>query len=121
MTSTRGDRNVWTPEPAYEKPDISVGATKLYYRLAAPLLLPWLDRRVLNLFRCREGRCFFQRSRAHPPSDETFGPPIHFEAIPQKNGRTEEYLYVTDIAGIAACAEADTVEFHGWGSRAGGR
>lgn len=114
-----GDRQVWTAEPAYEKPDISVEATKLYYRLAAPLLLPWLDGRILNLFRCPEGRCFFQRSRAHPPSGDTFGPPIRFQPIAQKNGRTEEYLYVTDVAGIIACAEADAVEFHGWGSRAG--
>lgn len=106
-------------EPTYEKPDISVEATTLYYQVAAPLLLPWVDRRILNLFRCTHGRCFFQRSRAHPPSGATFGPPIHFQPIEQKNGRKEKYLYVTDVAGIMAFAAADCVEFHGWGSLAG--
>lgn len=110
---------VWTPEPAYEKPDISVRATTLYYEIVAPLMLPFVDCRILNLFRCAEGKCFFQRSKAHPPSGKLFKPPIRFEAIAQKNGRTEQYLYVTDTAGIVACAKADAVEFHGWGSRAG--
>ncbi|MGN6156339.1 MAG: non-homologous end-joining DNA ligase [Sphingomicrobium sp.] len=109
----------WTPEPTYDKPDISVRATTLYYEIVAPLMLPFVERRILNLFRCAEGRCFFQRSKAHPPSGKLFKPPIHFEPIAQKNGRTERYLYVTDAAGILACAKADAVEFHGWGSRAG--
>jgi bifunctional non-homologous end joining protein LigD len=110
---------VWTPEPTYEKPDISVRATTIYYRLVAPLMLPFADGRLLNLFRCREGKCFFQRNREHPPSGNIFKPPVHLAPVAQKNGRTEEYLYVTDAAGIIACAEADAVEFHGWGSRAG--
>lgn len=108
----------WTPEPSYEKPDISVRATTLYYDIVAPLMLPFIDRRILNLFRCAEGKCFFQRSKAHPPSSGVFKAPIRFERIAQKNGRTEEYLYVTGVDGIFACAAADTVEFHGWGSRA---
>ena len=57
-----------TPEPTYPKPDISVRATTLYFRIAAPLLLPFVERRLLNLFRCREGKCFFQRNREHPPT-----------------------------------------------------
>lgn len=103
----------WTPEPTYEKPDISVRATMLYYQIVAPLMLPFVKRRLLNLFRCREGKCFFQRNREHPPSGDAFGPPVGFEPVEQKNGRTEQYLYVTNIDGIAACAEADAVEFHG--------
>jgi bifunctional non-homologous end joining protein LigD len=113
------ERSNWTPEPTYPKPDISVDATRLYYGVIAPLMLPWIEGRLLNLFRCKEGRCFFQRSRAHPPSGDTFQPPIHLQPIEQKNGRTEDYLFVTDVEGILACAEADAVEFHGWGSRVG--
>ena len=108
----------WTPEPTYEKPDISVRASTIYYQLMAPLMLPFAEGRLLNLFRCREGKCFFQRNREHPPSGDAFKPPVRFAPVVQKNGRTEEYLYITDEAGIAACAEADAVEFHGWGSRA---
>ena len=37
----------------------------------------------------------------------------------QKNGRTERYLYIESAVEIVACAKVQTVEFHGWGSRAG--
>ena len=110
---------VWTREPTYEKPDISVRATTLYYEIIAPIMLAFLDGRLLNLFRCREERCFFQRSRAHPPSGRDFTEPVKFEPVEQKNGRTEDYLYVTDPQGIVACAKVQTIEFHGWGSCAG--
>jgi len=69
---------VWTPEPTYEKPDISVRATTLYYQIVAPIMLPFLDGRLLNLFRCREGRCFFQRNREHPPTGKEFDKLVHF-------------------------------------------
>ncbi len=110
---------VWTPEPTYEKPDISVRATTLYYQIAAPMLLPWIDRRLLNLFRCREGKCFFQRNREHPPTGKEFDRLAHLEPVEQKNGRTEQYLFVESAEEIVACAKVQTVEFHGWGSRAG--
>jgi len=110
---------VWTREPTYEKADISVRATTLYYQIVAPIMLPSLDRRLLNLFRCREGRCFFQRNREHPPAGKEFDKLVHFEPVEQKNGRTEDYLYVTSAEEIVACAKVQSVEFHGWGSRAG--
>jgi bifunctional non-homologous end joining protein LigD len=110
---------VWTPEPTYAKPDISVRATTIYYQIVAPIMLPFLDRRLLNLFRCREGKCFFQRNREHPPTGKEFDSIVHFDPVAQKNGRTEDYLYVTSTAEIVACAKVQTVEFHGWGSRAG--
>lgn len=82
-------------------------------------MLPFIEGRLLNLLRCREERCYFQRSRAHPPSGRDFKDPVKFEPVEQKNGRTEDYLYVTDENGIIACAKVQTVEFHGWGSRVG--
>jgi bifunctional non-homologous end joining protein LigD len=109
----------WTREPTYPKPAVSVRATTAYYQVMAPLMLPFIERRLLNLFRCRGERCYFQRSKAHPPSRRDFQEPVKFEAVKQKNGRTEDYLYVTDATGIVACANVQTVEFHGWGSRAG--
>jgi bifunctional non-homologous end joining protein LigD len=110
---------VWTPEPTYAKPDISVRATTLYYGIVAPVMLRFLSRRLLNLFRCREGKCFFQRNREHPPTGKEFDRLVHFEPVAQKNGRTEQYLYVETAEEIVACAKVQTVEFHGWGSRAG--
>jgi bifunctional non-homologous end joining protein LigD len=109
----------WTPEPTYDKPDISVRATTLYYQIVAPIMLPFLEKRLLNLFRCREGKCFFQRNREHPPTGKEFDKLVHLEPVAQKNGRTEQYLYVESVEQIAACAKVQTVEFHGWGSRAG--
>ena len=110
---------VWTPEPTYDKPDISVRATTLYYQIAAPILLPFLSGRLLNLFRCREGKCFFQRNSEHPPTGKEFDSFVRLEPVAQKNGRTEQYLYVESADEIVACAKVQTVEFHGWGSRAG--
>jgi bifunctional non-homologous end joining protein LigD len=82
-------------------------------------MLPFIERRLLNLFRCREGKCFFQRNREHPPTGREFDKLVHLEPVKQKNGRTEQYLYVESAEEIAACAKVQTVEFHGWGSRAG--
>ena len=109
----------WTREPTYAKPDISVRATTLYYQIAAPILLPFLSGRLLNLYRCREGQCFFQRNREHPPTGNEFDDKVHLEPVAQKNGRTEQYLYIETAEEIVACAKVQTVEFHGWGSRAG--
>jgi len=109
----------WTREPTYDKPEISVRATTLYYQIAAPLLLPFAERRLLNLYRCREGKCFFQRNAEHPPAGKEFDPLVQFEPVAQKNGRTERYLFVETADQIMACAKVQTVEFHGWGSRAG--
>src|SRR3954452_7147157 len=109
----------WTPEPTYDKPDISVRATTLYYQIVAPIMLPFMHQRLLNLFRGGEGKCFFQRSREHPPSGKEFDRLVHFEPVAQKNGRTEQYLYVESADEIIACAKVQAFEFHGWGSRAG--
>ena len=109
----------WTSEPTYDKPDISVRATTLYYEIVAQIMLPFLSGRLLNLFRCREGQCFFQRNREHPPTRKEFDRLVEFEPVEQKNGRTEDYLYVVSAEEIVACARVQSVEFHGWGSRAG--
>ena len=110
---------VWTPEPTYAKPEISVRATTLYYQIVAPIMMPFVERRLLNLFRCREGKCFFQRNREHPPTGKEFDKLVHFEPVAQKNGRIEDYLYIESADEIVACAKVQSVEFHGWGSRAG--
>lgn len=44
---------------------------------------------------------------------------VKFEAVTQKNGRTEQYLFVERAEQIVALAKVQCVEFHGWGSRAG--
>jgi bifunctional non-homologous end joining protein LigD len=105
-------------EPSYRKPKLPPKPLIAeFYRLMAPYLLAHAARRPLNLFRCTAGHCFFQRNRNHPESGGAFGPPVRFLPISQKNGRTEDYLWIDDEAGPVACAQADAIEFHGWGSR----
>ncbi|HEX8238143.1 MAG TPA: non-homologous end-joining DNA ligase [Allosphingosinicella sp.] len=108
-------------EPVYPRPDLpSIEAIADYYRTAGPLMLPFLAKRPLNLFRCSGERCFYQRNRDHPPTGEDFfRAPIGQVPIAQKNGRTEDYLYVDSVEAILACVEARAVEFHAWGCRIG--
>ena len=114
-----GTHKAGAGEPVYKKPKLPPkGALVAYYTLVAPLLLDDLAGRPLNLLRCTAGHCFYQRNRAHPASGADFGPPVRFVPIAQKNKRVEDYLYVEDEAGVIACAEADAVEFHAWGTRA---
>jgi bifunctional non-homologous end joining protein LigD len=123
------------PKPAFRKPRPAAERSKepghhvesgsvperaallAYYSAVAPLMLPFLSGRPLNLFRCHGRYCFFQRNRTHPETDQSFDEPIHKVPILQKNGRTEDYLYLDSPDGLIACVEADAVEFHGWGSR----
>ena len=108
-------------EPGFKVEHGSVPDRELlvaYYRAIAPLLLPHVAGRPLNLFRCKGRFCQFQRNRNHPPTEQSFDPPILSLPIRQKNGRTEDYLFVDSEEGILACAETGAVEFHAWGSRA---
>ena len=46
-----------------------------------------------------------------------FGPHVHHVPIREKDGSNEDYLYVEDAAGMLACVQMGTIEFHGWGSQ----
>jgi bifunctional non-homologous end joining protein LigD len=106
-------------EPHYKKPRLPDKALiREYYRVLAPYLLDHAGERPLNLLRCTAGHCFYQRNRRHPDSGGAFDQTaVRFVAVAQKNGRTEEYLWIADETGVADCVERDGVEFHGWGSR----
>ena len=43
----------------------------------------------------------------------------HVKHVPikEKDGRSEDYLWFDDSAGMLACVQLGTIEFHGWGSR----
>jgi bifunctional non-homologous end joining protein LigD len=86
-----------------------------YYSAIAALMLPWLARRPISLVRCPQGRakkCFFQKH-----DTGSFGPHVHHVPVTEKRGNVEEYIYVEDVAGLLACVQMGTIEFHGWGSR----
>jgi bifunctional non-homologous end joining protein LigD len=102
------ERVLW-PESGITKADLVA-----YYRAVGPLMVEWAARRPLSLVRCPQGRakkCFFQKHNTG-----SFGPHVHQIEIEEKKGEIEDYVFVEDAAGLIACVQMGTVEFHGWGS-----
>ena len=98
------------PEAKATKGDLAA-----YYQAIGPLILPWAARRPISLVRCPQGRgkqCFFQKH-----DSGSFGDYVYHIPVREKDGSTEDYLYVEDVAGLLACVQMGTIEFHGWGSR----
>ena len=96
-----------------------IGLTKRglaeYYALLAPFMLSDMARRPISLVRCPQGRdqpCFFQKHHG-----SGLGEHVHSVAITESDGDTADYIHVDDAAGIIACVQMATVEFHGWGAR----
>ena len=86
-----------------------------YYEAVADIMLPFVGRRPVSLVRCPQGRarkCFFQKH-----DSGAFGDAVHHVAIREKDGGTEDYLYVEDARGILQCVQKGTIEFHAWASR----
>ena len=86
-----------------------------YYEAVASIMLPFAARRPTSLVRCPQGRakeCFFQKH-----DSGAFGDAVLSIPIKEKNGGTEDYLYIEDARGILQCVQMGTIEFHGWGSR----
>jgi bifunctional non-homologous end joining protein LigD len=97
-------------------PDAGVTKAELvdYYRTIGPMMMEWAANRPLSLVRCPQGRarkCFFQKHNTG-----SFGPHVHQIPIEEKKGEIEDYVYVEDSAGVVACTQMGTIEFHGWGS-----
>lgn len=107
-------------EPPLPNPQLDADALRSYYETIAPALLEWTASRPLNLLRCQGNKCWFQRNLNHPPTaPDTFPPSVGRLPVRQKNGKTEDYLFVEDVQGVRACVAANVVEFHGWGSSIG--
>lgn len=86
-----------------------------YYAEISALMLPFAAGRPVSLVRCPQGRakkCFFQKH-----DSGAFGEHVHHIPIREKDGATEDYLYVNDAAGLLTCVQMGTIEFHGWESR----
>jgi bifunctional non-homologous end joining protein LigD len=97
-------------------PDAGVTKGELvdYYRTVGPMMMEWAAKRPLSLVRCPQGRarkCFFQKHNTG-----SFGPHVHQIPIEEKKGQIEDYVYVEESAGVIACTQMGTIEFHGWGS-----
>ncbi len=95
---------------------ITKGQLAAYYRQVGAVLLPWIADRPISLVRCPQGRakqCFFQKHDAG-----SFGDAVHKVPIAEKDGGTEDYLWIDSIDGLIAAVQMGSIEFHGWGARA---
>jgi bifunctional non-homologous end joining protein LigD len=114
-TAPADDVRISNPDRViYPDAKVTKGALADYYRTIAPLMLPWTANRPISLVRCPQGRakkCFFQKH-----DSGSFGEHVHHVPVVEKKGQTEDYLYVTDAAGILTCVQMGTIEFHGWGA-----
>ena len=97
----------------------SQGITKLalatYLEAVAEHLLRHAGERPLSLVRCPEGRarkCFFQK---HGGPGLAKG--IKRVPIREKDGSSEDYLYIDNHTGLVGLAQMGVLELHPWGSR----
>ncbi|PKB19423.1 ATP-dependent DNA ligase LigD phosphoesterase module /ATP-dependent DNA ligase LigD polymerase module [Novosphingobium kunmingense] len=98
------------PESGLTKGDLAD-----YYQAIAPLILPFAGRRPISLVRCPQGRgkqCFFQKH-----DSGSFGPHVRKVPIREGDGGLDDYIFVEDAAGLLACVQMGTIEFHAWASR----
>ena len=85
-----------------------------YYRAVAGRLLPDVVRRPLSVLRCPDGvagTCFFQKHHA-----DALGGAVHAVPIREKDGGTEDYVYIEDVAGLLDLVQMSVLELHPWGS-----
>ncbi|HEX7819776.1 MAG TPA: non-homologous end-joining DNA ligase, partial [Sphingobium sp.] len=71
----------------------------------------------ISLVRCPQGRakkCFFQKH-----DSGKFGTHVRQIPIREKDGGSEDYIYLDTADGILECVQMGTIEFHGWASRTG--
>ncbi len=103
---THGERVIF-PDSGVTKQDLAD-----YVAAIAPLMLPFVAGRPLSLVRCPGGRdkaCFFQKH-----DSGSFGPEVRHISIAEKDGGHEDYLFVDNVAGLLACIQMGTIEFHAW-------
>ena len=99
----------------FPESDVTKGELAAYYRALGAPMAEWTANRPISLVRCPQGRgkkCFFQKH-----DSGTFGAHVLHVPIREKDGHDEDYLYVDGPAGVLACTQMGTIEFHGWGSK----
>jgi bifunctional non-homologous end joining protein LigD len=86
-----------------------------YYEAVLDRILPHLGNRPLSLVRCPQGRgskCFYQKH-----DSGGFPKAMKHILIKEASSASEQYFYITDLAGILAGVQMGVLEFHIWGSR----
>ncbi len=81
----------------------------MYYEKVAPLMLPFLEKRLLSVVRCHDdvlGERFFKK---HPTTEG--------DHVQNFFVGDEEYFYVKNKAEIVFQVQMGTLEFHTWGCK----
>ena len=99
----------------YPDNGITKGEVAAYYAAVADWILPELVNRPLSMVRCPGGTdsaCFFQKHHAAKLGS-------HVQAVPleEKEGGTDDYVYIRDLTGLLQLVQMNTLEFHPWGAR----
>jgi len=100
----------------YPGDGLTKGDLATYYAAVEALMMVDTANRPISLVRCPQGRskkCFFQKH-----DSGSFGEAVKHVPVKEKNGATEDYLYVDDAKGLLTLVQMGTIEVHGWGSRA---
>lgn len=85
-----------------------------YYRVVAPLMMPYLVERPVSLVRCPQGRqqkCFYQKH-----ASGGFPELLRKVMITEADGDRAEYLYIDEPEGLMAGVQFGALEFHVWGA-----
>ncbi|MDM8165646.1 DNA ligase D [Roseovarius sp.] len=93
---------------------LTKGEVARHYERVAGRMLAHAGDRPLSLLRCPGGlggECFFQKHAGK-------GFPTGVKSLPieEKDGGTEDYMYVTGAGGLLGAAQMGTLEFHIWGA-----
>jgi bifunctional non-homologous end joining protein LigD len=114
---THLDRVYWPAEPALEQPALTKRDLLRYFAQVAPYILPHLADRPLTMIRMPDGihgQRFFQK---HWEQER----PAFVETITVFSGHKDEsheYLLCNNLPTLLWLAQAGTLEFHVWHSRA---
>jgi bifunctional non-homologous end joining protein LigD len=114
---THLDRVYWPAEPALEQPALTKRDLLRYFAQVAPHILPHLADRPLTMIRMPDGihgQRFFQKHWAQER-------PAFVETITVFSGHKDEsheYLLCNNLPTLLWLAQAGTLEFHVWHSRA---
>ncbi|WP_295806697.1 non-homologous end-joining DNA ligase [uncultured Nitratireductor sp.] len=99
----------------FGKEGVTKGVLARYYERVSARMLPHLEKRLVSLVRCPDGRekpCFFQRH-----GGKGFPDAVARMEITEKGGERDEYLHIDNLHGVVAAVQMSTLEFHIWGSR----
>jgi len=108
VTVTNASRKVFPDD------GITKGALASYYEAVAERMLKTCADRPLSLLRHPAGLAdqgFFQKH-----ASEGFPGAIQTVPIPGKDGTSQDYMYVRDVAGLVGAVQMGTIEFHIWGA-----